>query len=268
MMLDKLSIYKERRPTLAVWKFTSCDGCQLSLIDCEEELLALSDIVQIHSFIEISSDIRPGPYDISLIEGSITTDHDRKMIHKVRKESKFLITIGACATTGGIQALRNFADTESFKGLVYARPEYVKTLATSTSISEHVPVDYELHGCPVNKYQLLEVIKSYVLGKTPSIPSYSVCNECKRKGNVCVTVVHGTPCLGPVTHAGCDALCPSFNRGCYGCFGPKEHADPLQLTRHWQNTLGTEKKTIQSLLSNFECAAESFKKAKEYHDER
>lgn len=266
--MHRLSIYKEKIPSLAVWKFTSCDGCQLSLLDCEEEILTLAKIVEIRNFIEISSDVKSGPYDISLVEGSITTQREIEMIHKVRKESKILITIGACATSGGIQALRNFGDTESFKGLVYARPEYIKTLATSTSISEHVPVDFELHGCPINKYQLVEVITSYVMGKKPSIPSESVCNECKRKGNVCVSVAHKIPCLGPVTHAGCDALCPTYNRGCYGCYGPKENADPLFLTRHWERAFHTEKEKIKSLLSNFECAAESFKKAREFYDEQ
>jgi sulfhydrogenase subunit delta len=210
------------RPKLAVWKFASCDGCQLTLLDLEDELLALAGAVELAEFREATSGVVEGPYDLSLVEGSITTAHDAERIQDVRRASKALVTIGACATAGGVQALRNFADVDDFVGAVYASPQYISTLATSTPIAEHVAVDFELHGCPIDKRQLLEVVTSFLHGRKPRIPSTSVCTECKRRGTVCVTVAHGTPCLGPVTHAGCGALCPSFNRGCYGCFGPME----------------------------------------------
>ena len=132
------------------------------------------------------------------------------------------MTIGACATAGGVQGLRNFADVEEFTSVVYARPDYISTLATSTPIAAHVDVDFELHGCPIDRRQLLEVITALLVGRKPNIPAHSVCFECKQRGNVCVVVAHGTPCLGPVTHAGCGALCPAHHRGCYGCFGPME----------------------------------------------
>ena len=210
------------RPKLAVWKFASCDGCQLTLLDLEDELLALAGAVELAEFREATSGVVEGPYDLSLVEGSITTAHDAERIKDVRRASKALVTIGACATAGGVQALRNFADVNDFVKAVYASPQYISTLATSTPIAEHVAVDFELHGCPIDKRQLLEVVTSFLHGRKPRIPSTSVCTECKRRGTVCVTVAHGTPCLGPVTHAGCGALCPSFNRGCYGCFGPME----------------------------------------------
>jgi sulfhydrogenase subunit delta len=210
------------KPKLAVWKFASCDGCQLSLLDLEDELLALAGAVQLAEFREATSGVVDGPYDLSLVEGSITTAHDAQRIQDVRRASKALVTIGACATAGGIQALRNFTDVKEFVAAVYASPQYISTLETSTPISEHVAVDFELHGCPIDKRQLLEVVTSFLHGRRPRIASTSVCTECKRRGNVCVTVAHGTPCLGPVTHAGCGALCPSYNRGCYGCFGPME----------------------------------------------
>ena len=140
----------------------------------------------------------------------------------------------ACATAGGIQALRNFADVREFTRLVYATPEYVSTLETSTPIRDHVVVDFELHGCPINKAQLLEVLTAFLHGRRPQISSASVCQECKRRGNVCVMVAHGTPCLGPVTHAGCGALCPAYDRGCYGCFGPMETPNTASLTRRLQ----------------------------------
>jgi sulfhydrogenase subunit delta len=207
---------------LAVWKFASCDGCQLSLLDCEDELLQVADQLEISYFLEASSATVQGPYDVSLVEGSITTPHDAERIREVRASSRALITIGACATAGGIQALRNFADVQEFTRIVYAHPDYISTLATSTPISANVPVDFELHGCPINKSQLLEVISAHLYGRRPRVRPHSVCVECKRRGNVCVMVAHGTACLGPVTHAGCGALCPSYNRGCYGCYGPKE----------------------------------------------
>jgi len=210
------------KPSLAVWKFASCDGCQLTLLDCEDELLAVADRLDIGYFLEASSATVDGPYDLSLVEGSITTPADVDRIQEVRRQSKFLVTIGACATAGGIQALRNFGDVAELMRIVYASPSFLSTLDTSTAIADHVEVDFELRGCPIDRRQLLEVIGAYLSGRTPIIPSHSVCVECKQKGNVCVMVAHGTPCLGPVTHAGCGALCPTFHRGCYGCFGPAE----------------------------------------------
>lgn len=181
------------RPTLAVWKFASCDGCQLTLLDCEDELLALSGAVTISHFLELSDTIIGGPYDLSLVEGSITTAADRERIRAVREQSRFLVTIGACATAGGIQALRNFADIDDFLSVVYARPDYIDTLATSTAISAHVPVDFELRGCPIDRRQLLEVITAYLAGRRPNIPNTTVCTECKRRGLTCVMVADGTP---------------------------------------------------------------------------
>ncbi|WP_040841818.1 oxidoreductase [Nocardia brevicatena] len=207
-------------PTLAVWKFTSCDGCQLTLLDCEDELLTLAGRIRIVHFLEASSAVEPGPYDVSLVEGSITTPEERRRIVEIREQSRILVAIGACATHGGIQALRNFADVAEFTSVVYADPQYISTLATSTSISEHVPVDFELRGCPIDRRQLLETLTAFLAGRTPDLPNTSVCTECKRRGTTCVMVADGIPCLGPVTQAGCGALCPAYHRGCFGCFGP------------------------------------------------
>jgi coenzyme F420-reducing hydrogenase gamma subunit len=209
-----------RTPKLAVWKFASCDGCQLSILNCEDELLALAGAVDIAHFTEATRRSVRGPYDVSLVEGSVTTKHDAERIKRIRAVSRTLVTIGACATSGGIQALRNFADVKEWTSVVYARPDYISTLTRSTPISAHVPVDFELHGCPIDRGQLLEVLTALLQGRTPVVPAETVCAECKRRGNVCVMVAHGTPCLGPVTQAGCGALCPAYNRGCYGCFGP------------------------------------------------
>jgi coenzyme F420-reducing hydrogenase gamma subunit len=243
-----------RKPTLAVWKFASCDGCQLSLLDCEDELLALAGEVEIAYFLEARRATVRGPYDLSLVEGSVTTAHDAERIRQVRRQSRKLITIGACATAGGIQALKNNADVEGFLSAVYASPEYVSTLATSTPISAHVPVDFELHGCPIDKHQLIEVLSAHLNGRRPQIATTSVCTECKRRGTVCVMVAHGTPCLGPLTHAGCGAICPSYNRGCYGCFGPMESPNPASLTKSLHE-LGMDDTDVERVYSTFNVQA-------------
>ncbi len=254
------------RPRLAVWKFASCDGCQLSLLDCEDELLTLAGAVEIAHFAEASRDMQPGPYDVSLVEGSITTPHDAERIQEVRRQSAALITIGACATAGGIQALRNFRDVDEFTRIVYARPEYIETLALSTPIAAHVKVDFELHGCPINKQQLLEVLNAFINRRRPVVADHSVCEECKAQGNPCVLVAHGTPCLGPVTRAGCGALCPSYNRGCYGCFGPKENANPAALSTQLAR-LGMTPNALTRFYRTFNAAAPAFRDESLRHEQ-
>lgn len=256
---------RKRKPRVAVWKFASCDGCQLSLLDCEDELLSVADAVEIAYFPEASSAMVKGPYDLSLVEGSITTPHDDDRIQRVRQASKFLVTIGACATAGGIQALRNFKDASQFVSMVYASPGYIETLDKSTPISHHIRVDYELQGCPINKMQLVEVISAFVHERKPNIPSHSVCLECKMRGTVCVMVAHGTPCLGPVTHAGCGAICPSYDRGCYGCYGPMETPNTDSLSK-WMSGLGLEKQDIMRVFRTFNAYSEPFRKESEVHE--
>jgi coenzyme F420-reducing hydrogenase gamma subunit len=215
---------KSLKPRLGVFKFASCDGCQLTVLNLEDDLLALGEALDIFYFPEASSGMKDGPYDIALVEGSITTPEDAIRILALRKQTTMLITIGACATAGGIQALRNWADVESFKRVVYPSPQYIQSLSTSTPIFEHVHVDFELWGCPIDKGQLLRVITDLLAGVRPRLSTDSVCIECKRRGNVCVMVAKGIPCLGPVTRTGCGAICPSMGRDCYGCFGPTEGA--------------------------------------------
>jgi len=255
---------RKGKPRLAVWKFASCDGCQLSLLDCEDELLAVANALEIAYFPEATRGEVKGRYDLSLVEGSITTPHDAERILDVRRRSRSLVTIGACATAGGIQGLRNFADVQEYASIVYARPDYIRTLATSTAISHHVAVDFELQGCPINKRQLLEVVSAFLIGRRPVTPPHSVCVECKLRGNVCVMVAHGTPCLGPVTHAGCGALCPSYARGCYGCYGPMETPNAVSLSR-WLEVLGMDEGALQRVYRTFNANAEAFRKESERH---
>lgn len=256
----------EAKPKLAVWKFASCDGCQLTVLDCEDELLGLADEIDIAHFLEARRATVEGPYDLSLVEGSITTAEDAERIQQVRHVSRRLVTIGACATAGGIQALRNFANRDAFVAAVYATPEYISTLETSTPISAHVPVDFELQGCPINKRQLLEVIGAFLGERRPNIPTYSVCIECKRRGNVCVMVAHGTPCLGPVTHAGCGAICPSYNRGCYGCYGPMETPNTPSLAGWMRDSLGSTEPELLQSFRNFYAAKPAFRAESEAHE--
>ncbi len=254
-----------RKPRLAVWKFASCDGCQLSLLDCEDELLAIAGAIDIAYFPEATRGDVKGFYDLSLVEGSVTTAHDVERIHEVRRRSKTLITIGACATSGGIQALRNFADVREYISVVYAHPEYIHTLETSTAISEHVPVDFELRGCPINKGQLVDVVSAFLAGRRPNTQAHSVCIQCKLKVNVCVMVAKATPCLGPVTHEGCGALCPSYDRGCYGCFGPKETPNAPSLSG-WFAHMGMDSKGLERIYRTFNANAEPFRTESERHD--
>lgn len=217
------------KPSIAVFKFSSCDGCQLSLLNMEDELLEIAGAVEIAFFLEATRATRPGPYDIAMVEGSVTTPHEIERIKEIRHQSKFLIALGTCATSGGIQALRNFADAGEYAETVYPHPEYLHYLQTATPIAEHVQVDLELWGCPINRGQLLEVIKALLQNRRPNLPAYTVCLECKRRNTVCVLVDKGVPCLGPATRAGCGALCPACGRGCYGCFGPARDTNPDSL---------------------------------------
>jgi len=246
------------KPRLAVFKFASCDGCQLSLLDCEDELLTVAGLVEIAVFPEASSSMQPGPWDIALVEGSITTPHDAERIQMVRRQAGTVVTIGACATSGGIQSLRNWGRHEDFLRCVYAKPEYISSLATSTAIADLVRVDYELRGCPVNRHQLLDVILTLAAGRKPRLPVHSVCMDCKRRGTVCVEVARGIPCLGPITQTGCGAICPSFDRGCYGCFGPAQQANCESLTDHLLDT-GSTPDSLLPLLRNFNGAAKEFR---------
>jgi coenzyme F420-reducing hydrogenase gamma subunit len=257
-----------KRAKLAVWKFTSCDGCQLSLLDCEDEFLALAERVQIAKFAEATRAEVKGPYDLSLVEGSITTPADAQRILQVRRQSKALVTIGACATAGGIQALRNFKNVPEFIAAVYASPEYISTLSTSTAIADHVPVDFELRGCPINKHQLLEVIGAFINGRRPRTSAHSVCIACKRRGTVCVMVAKGIACLGPITHDGCGAICPAYSRGCYGCYGPSESPNTASLGGAWLKA-GASKGELHRVLRSFNANAGEFRAAAEklYEDD-
>jgi coenzyme F420-reducing hydrogenase gamma subunit len=249
-----------------VIKLASCDGCQLTLLDCEDELLAITGALDLVFFNEATSRRDDGdPFDVTLIEGSVCDPDQRELVIATRARTKKLIAIGACANAGGIQALRNWADVEEYKRVVYAKPEYIHSLATSTPVSAYVPVDFELRGCPISKQQLVEVITAMIVGRRPAIEDESVCAECKRKGLVCVLVAKGEPCLGPVTHTGCGVLCPSFSRGCYGCFGPKERPNTGSLSDWFAAQEGMVPAERLRRFRNYYGASEAFRKESERH---
>jgi coenzyme F420-reducing hydrogenase gamma subunit len=241
-----------------VWKFASCDGCQLTVLDCEDELLTLAEAVHIAYFPEATRAAVAGPYDLSLVEGSVTTAGDAERIQEIRRVSGALITIGACATSGGIQALRNFADVAEYASIVYAQPAYISTLATSTPITDHVRVDGELRGCPIDRRQLLEFLGAFLAGRRPRLETDSVCVACKRRGTVCVAVARGVPCLGPVTQGGCGAICPAYDRGCYGCFGPVAGANTASLASRLLAS-GSPPRDVVRMLRTFNAGAEPFR---------
>ena len=248
-----------RRPTLAVFKFASCDGCQLSFLAIENELLALVERIEINYFLEATSRVEPGPYDIALVEGSVTTPEDAERIRQVRRSARFLVTIGACATAGGIQALRNWADADEFLKSVYARPEYIRTLDRSTAIADHVAVDFELRGCPINKRQLVEVLRAFLGGQRPRTPSHSVCLDCKRRNTVCIAVAQGVPCLGPLTQTGCGAICPTYDRGCYGCYGPAAQVNMVSLSNQMTRAGVPPETIVRNLRNSFNGYAPEFR---------
>ncbi len=222
------------RPRVAVFKLASCDGCQVVFLNLEEHLLALAQHVQIVHFLEASSRVEPGPYDLSFVEGSVTSARDVERLLEIRRGTRTLVTIGACATAGGIQALRNWGDVDEMARAVYPRPEWVKALSTSTPVAEHVKVDLEISGCPIDGRELVHVVTQVLAGAAPRLPEHDVCLDCKRLGRTCVVVTRGSPCLGPVTRTGCGALCPTMGRDCYGCFGPSTGAAPAALAARYR----------------------------------
>jgi len=220
---------ERQRPRVGVVKFASCDGCQLTILDLEDHLLALTDRFDFTEFAEATSKRSSGPFDILFVEGSISTPEQAVEIVRLRAATRTLVTIGACATAGGIQALRTASEHEAFRAAVYPSPAFVDSLAVASPISSHVTVDFELRGCPIDGHQLIELLTAVATGRRPQLPDQAVCLECKRRGVACVVVARGLPCLGPVTQTGCGAICPLFGRGCYGCFGPREGANARSL---------------------------------------
>ncbi len=254
------------KPRIAVHKFTSCDGCQLAFLNAGPAMLDLFELVHVVHFAEAGELASPEEkIDIAIVEGSISTPGEILRIKTIREHSKFLMTIGACATAGGIQALRNAVDYQEWMASIYAAPEHIQTLNTSTAIAHHVKVDCELWGCPVNTHQVLDAIRSLLSNAIPRIKRDAVCMDCKRLGHVCVLVTKNQPCMGPVTQTGCGSLCPSLGRACYACYGPKENPNTTSLGHCFehlgftQEVIARQFLHINSQAPAFQLAGQSFK---------
>lgn len=227
------------RPKVSIHKFSSCDGCQLAFLNLGNDLITLTNLIDVKHFAEAGfvDDNLPevgGVVDIAFIEGSISTGAELERIKKIRENSRLLITIGACATSGGIQALRNMFDANAWIEGIYAKPEYIDSLKTVSPIKDHVTVDFEVWGCPVSSDQIIEVIRSLLSGVMPIDSTEKVCAECKRSQTVCRMVVNGEACMGPVTKAGCGAICPTYGRACYACYGPSSDSNSTALNNRFQ----------------------------------
>lgn len=236
------------RPRVAVHKFSSCDGCQLAFLNLGEPLLALAESVDILHFAEAGPIDEDAEVDIAFVEGSIARSKDAERLKKIRENSRYVVTIGACATAGGIQALRNLHDAGDWMAGIYAQPEFVDLLPESKPIAAVIKVDLELWGCPVNGAQVLGVTKALLTGHLPRIDHSAVCMTCKRQNLVCVMVTQGKPCMGPVTQTGCGALCPSMQRDCYACYGPAAQANVSAFSKHLAATGMTPREIGQRFL--------------------
>ncbi|MFZ9035530.1 MAG: sulfhydrogenase subunit delta [Francisellaceae bacterium] len=232
---DKLKDLPQKL-TLAVHKFSSCDGCQLAFINDGVNLLKLAGLVDIKHFAEAGAVDEDAVVDIAIIEGSVNTRHDVDRIKKIRANSGYIIAMGACATTGGIQALRNNASVDEFNIWIKdVYPQHSDVVAkeeldTAKPVSAYIDVDFEIAGCPVSSQQMFAAVRQLLFTVEPEKTVDPVCTTCKHRGITCVMVARGEPCLGPVTADGCDALCPSINRGCYGCYGVAKFANFTAMT--------------------------------------
>ena len=208
------------KPRIAIFDFACCEGCQLQLVNLEEELLDLIGVADVVEWREALSE-KADEYDIAIIEGSITRIEDEERLKLIRSRAKVLIAMGACATLGGVNKLKNnFDDLEEVKKCVYGRDAGRSHLATqpTRSVGEVVQVDYCVQGCPIDRTEFTYIVRSLVMGKTPEIPNHPVCVECKAKGNPCLWE-YGQICLGPIILSGCGARCPSNGFRCFGCRG-------------------------------------------------
>lgn len=207
------------KPRVAIFDFASCEGCQLQIVNMEEELLDLISVIEPVEWREAISD-HSDEYSIAIVEGSITRPEDEQRLKEIRERADILIALGACATMGGVNKLKNRFDMDDVKNCVYGDSADMSHLETAPTMAldEVVKVDYRVHGCPINNKEFAYIIRSLLMGKQPLIPTYPVCVECKKKGNIC-RYEYNEICLGPIVRAGCGATCPSSGFWCFGCRG-------------------------------------------------
>lgn len=255
------------RPRVAIYKFSSCSGCQQAFLNAEPHLMDIFKAVDIVYFYEGKRNNEPGPYDLAIVEGSISTPEELETIKRLREETKFLMPIGDCAVYGGPQAQRNFWPTDDLMAAAYPEPRHLDVLPQTNGIDAHVLVDYKIYGCGPNPRQLVEAIAAILRGRHPTLPRYSVCVDCKMKGNICVLVAGQIACMGPVTVTGCEAACPSHNRGCYGCFGPMSAPNMRALGTTF-SLLGYGDEDISRMFRRHNSNAPAFREASEFYAKR
>jgi coenzyme F420-reducing hydrogenase gamma subunit len=235
------------RPDVAFFELTSCEGCQLQLVNNEASLIDFLSLVSVVNFREAMTE-RSDAYDIAFVEGSVTRADELERLTTIRKNAKLLVAFGTCACFGGVNQLKNrFNDPAWVKKQVYGRHP-VETNDTAAPIEAFVPVDLKIFGCPVKKEEVEKIVTNLVLGKAVTHPKYPVCMECKANENVCLFDM-GEPCLGPITRGGCDSWCPNNRLGCWGCRGPAEDANVEQM-KEVMKKYGFPEETV---LDRLEC---------------
>ena len=207
------------RPRVGFFSFASCEGCQLQVLSIEDQRLTLLGAIEIVNFREAIDD-RRDDYDVAVVEGSLVRPEDIEEIQQIRKRARILVTIGACACLGGVNAIRNKRTLASLARDVYdGRQDGVfKTLPEASPVRSMVEVDYEIRGCPIDRDELLETLRSLLAGTVPYVPPFAVCVQCTMRGTPCL-LERGVPCIGSVARAGCEAICPAFGAPCEACRG-------------------------------------------------
>jgi sulfhydrogenase subunit delta len=247
------------KPSVGIYGLTGCAGDQLALLNCEDELFAITGAVDLKFFpMAMTGNDEDSPLDIAFVEGAVVQPEDEQMLRKLRDRAKLLIALGTCAAWGGVQAMKNEIPRAELKRKVYGlRGEGFETI-TAAPLAHFVKVDLAISGCPVEKGQLLQAVAALLHGDVPRLPNYAVCTECKMAENPCVLIETGQLCLGPITVAGCNARCPSHNRPCIGCRGPVDEANvssEIKVLKEKEFTWAD----IQNRLRTFAAEADSLK---------
>ncbi len=257
----------ETKPRIGIFKYSCCAGCQFQLIFFQRHLLAMLGAVDIvYGRMETDRDEAQGPFDLALIEGAITESWQADELKRVRDCSKLLVPIGSCATNGGIPAIKNLTNERDIQGRVYDELSTIHAMRAAP-VHHYVRVDAMLRGCPAGERDLAELVSSLLLDRKPRVVDTAVCVECKARGNTCILVAEGKPCMGPVTNGGCGALCPSNHRACYACWGPLPNANGPALAREFER-MGVPPEQIVRLFSQFGYPTAEFLKAAELYESR
>ena len=211
------------KPKVAIYDFTDCEGCEVALVALKEKILDLEKKVNIVNWRLAQENNKSGPFDVTIIEGTPITQHEIDLLKDLRKESKVLIALGACACIAGIPGIISKKDRAKWYKKIYGS-KYKPKGVDALPLASYVKVDFMIHGCPADTDEIARILEELLSGKTPSYRGYSVCQDCKAAGNIC-RIIQGKPCLGPITQGGCKAICVSSGSPCYGCFGFREDAN-------------------------------------------